>query len=140
MDVNVNGKLIQQVMLVDPVGGVIPASTARVASSGNVADAPAVASLPAVALKTNYLTGVNLASTGATAASVVLATITGLEGDVITLPISVVAGASLANAPLHLTFTPPLKASGPNVAITVTVPALGAGNTNSVANMTGYAL
>lgn len=140
MEALINGKLIQQVMLVDPLGSTVPASAATVASSGNVANAAAVASLPAQAGKTNYLTGINLASTGATAGSVVLATITGLLGGPLTLPVAVVAGALLANGSVNLSFNPPIKASGDNVAITVTVPALGAGNTHSAANLTGFAL
>ena len=111
-----------------PVGG----------TSGNVANASAAASLAAVAGKTNYLTGVNIHFSGATAASVVNATITGLIGGTMTIPIAVPAGATVGGVPVDLDFAVPIPASAVNTAITVTLPALGAGNTNAAVYIRGF--
>lgn len=122
----------------DPSNPAPTGATQVAASSGNVAAASAVATLPAVAGKTNYLSGVQIMGAGATAASVVQATITGLLGGTLTIPVAVPAGANVGVQPIALSFYPPLPASAPNTAITVTVPSLGAGNTNAVANAQGY--
>lgn len=114
--------------------------TAISAASGNVANSAAVSTLPAVALKTNYLTSFTITSAGATSASVVLATITGLLGGTQTFVVPVIAGANLANAPIVMTFDTPLPASAVNTAIVVTLPALGTGNTNAATTATGYVL
>jgi hypothetical protein len=108
------------------------------ASSGNVAAGTASATLAAVSGKTNYLSGFSLTSSGATAASVVTGTVTGILGGTLSFTQAVVAGATLANAPLNVSFNPPLAASAPNVAIVVSFPSLGAGNTNTTVNAFGY--
>lgn len=113
-------------------------STAVNGASGNVANASAVASLPAVAGKTNFITGFQLTSGGATAAGCVSATVTGLISGTATYTYCVPAGATAAANPLDITFYPPVPASAVNTAITVTLPALGAGNTNATANVQGY--
>jgi hypothetical protein len=115
-------------------------TTSLQASSGNVANASAVATLAAAAGKTNYLSNVIIAGAGATAASVVLATITGLLGGTVTIPVAVPAGVTTGIAPLVLNFNPPLPASAANTAIVVTLPALGAGNTNAAVTAAGYQL
>jgi hypothetical protein len=51
-----------------------------------------------------------------------------------------VAGATLKNEDVIVTFDPPLPASADNTAIVVTLPALGAGNTNATANAWGFQL
>jgi hypothetical protein len=108
------------------------------ASSGNQADADAVATLPAVADKTNYLTGLDITAAGATAASVVSPTISGILGGTRTMTFAVPAGADLAAPPLVLAFDPPLQAAAADTAITVTLPALGAGNLNATVNAQGF--
>lgn len=107
-------------------------------SSGNVANANAVATLAAVAGKTNYVTGIALTGGGATAASIVSATLAGLISGTQTFSYGVVAGATTANNALEINFDPPIPASAANTAIVLTLPALGAGNTNAVANIRGY--
>jgi hypothetical protein len=52
----------------------------------------------------------------------------------------VVAGATLKNGDLHITFNPPLPASADNTAIVLTLPSLGAGNTNAAVNVWGFQL
>lgn len=110
------------------------------ASSGNVAAATATATIPAVAGKTTYLSGIIITGAGATAASVVNPTITGLAGGTMTLTLPVVAGATLGNAPIFIDFDPDMPSSAVNTAITLTCPSLGAGNTNNTVTIWGYQL
>lgn len=114
------------------------AATAVSASSGNVANASAVATLPAVVGKTNYLTGLQITAGGATAGACVSATVTGLVGGTATYAFCVPTGATLGATPLELAFYPPVPASTTNTAIVVTLPALGAGNTNAAVSAQGY--
>lgn len=115
-------------------------ATAVQSSSGNVANASAVATLAAAVGKTTYITGFQVTSGGATAASLKSVTITGLLGGTATYTIGVVAGAAAPNAHLVVTFTPPIPGSATNTAIVVTVPALGAGNTNATVTAHGFQL
>lgn len=108
------------------------------ASSGNVAAATATATLAAAAGKTNYLSGFEITSAGSTAAAVVTVTITGLLGGTASYTYTTVAGATLPNAPLTVTFSPPLAASAVNTAIVLSMPSLGAGNTNATVVAHGY--
>ena len=108
------------------------------ASSGNKSNQAATASLPAVAGKINYVTGFEITSGGATTSLLAVATLTGLVGGQLDYVIGVLAGAVLLNQPLVVSFNPPLQASGVNVAITLTVPALGLGNTNAAATIRGF--
>ncbi len=111
----------------------------QVKSSGSVAAAVASAVLPASTSQFTYCTGVEVVGSGATAASVVLVTIT--DGTwTVTYPLAVVAGATLQNDPLVLEFDPPFKSSAVNTAITASCPSLGTGNTNNCVNARGYNL
>lgn len=107
-----------------------------VSSSGDVADTNAVATLAGAAGKTNFLSGLALLATGATAAGVVIATVTGLTGGTLSIPVAVPAGADVGVAPVVLNFDPPLPAPV-NTSIVVTLPALGAGNLHAVATAWG---
>lgn len=123
------------------IGSAIPVgATQLLAVSGNVANAAAAATFAATAGKTNYLTGVEILAGGATSAALVAATITGLLGGTITYPFAAPAGATSAAVPLIVTFNPPLPASAANIAITATLPALGAGNTMATVTLHGYRL
>lgn len=115
-------------------------ATPVTASSGNVANATAAAALPAVAGKTNYITGFQIVGAGATAAAVVDVTVTGLLGGTATYTGIAVAGATLANPQLLIRFPMPVPASAVNTAITVSCPALGAGNTKNTANIQGFVM
>lgn len=132
----------QPVIRVDGSGNAIPdaGGTAVGASSGSVANATASATLPAVAGKTNYIAGLEISGSGATAASVVTATITGLLGGTQSLTVPVVAGATLGNGLISIKFSPPFPGSAVNTAIVVSCPALGAGNTNNVVNVRGFVI
>lgn len=114
------------------------AAVALQANSGNVAAAAATATLAAVAAKTNYLSGFQFSYAGATAASVVTGTVTGLLGGTMSFTITVPAGATLSGPNYVASFNPPLPASAANVAIVVSVPSLGAGNTNATVSAQGY--
>lgn len=111
-----------------------------VATSGNQAAATATATLPAVAAKMNYITGFEVTSSGATAPSVVLVAVSGIQGGTLNYVLPVATGATLGNAPLTIEFPAPIPSSGTNTAIAVTVPSLGTGNTNCVVNAHGYYL
>lgn len=115
-------------------------STPVTSSSGNVAAASAVATLPAVAGKTTYCTGFQITGGGALAASLVLATLAGLISGTATYVVGVVTGAAAPNANLNVTFNPPVPASGINTAIVLTLPSLGAGNTNAAVSAQGFQL
>lgn len=116
-----------------PVG-----ATAINAASGNVAAASAVATLAAAVGKTTFIAGFSITSSGSTAAAVVSATVVGLVSTTATFTYVSVAGATLTNQPLVVTFYPPIPASATNTAIVVTLPSLGTGNTNATVNAWGY--
>lgn len=116
------------VTLVRGVGSPYPeGSTALIAGSGNVANASGVATLTGTATTTVYISGFEITGAGATAASVATVTVAGLLGGTQSYTYTFVAGAALANAPLVVSFVPPLPASAVNTAIVVTCPAGGAG-------------
>jgi len=110
------------------------------ASSANVANVSAVATIPAVALKTAYMCGFTITSGGSTGAALVTPTLVGLLSGTVNFTYGTVAGATLANPPLVVAMTPCLPASAVNVALVLTLPALGAGNTNATVNSWGYYL
>ena len=106
-------------------------------SSGNVANGIASISIPAAPGKTSYITGFDFYSCGATAAAVVNVNVVG-TGATLSYPVGVVANPQQNNTPVSVRFSPPLPANAVNTAITVSVAALGAGNTNAVVNIFGF--
>lgn len=113
--------------------------TAIGAHSGNVANASAAATLAAGgATGWTYICGVVVTSSGSTAASVVSGTITGMVGGTMTFTYTSAAGVTTTNQPLVIPFAPCQAASAINTAIVVTLPALGAGNTNATVSAFGY--
>jgi hypothetical protein len=109
------------------------------ATSGNIAANTATATLPAVTGKTNFLTGFEITAGGATGAAVVTATITGLISGTMNYTFATPAGATLGATPLVVSFPGGgLQASGTGVAIVVSMPTLGSGNTNTTINAHGY--
>ena len=108
------------------------------ASSGNVAAATATATLSAAAGLTTYITGFSITGAGATAAGVIVATVTGCLGGTMSYIIAVPAGAAVGITPLILDFPVPIPASAVNTAIVVSVPSFGAGNTNACVNARGF--
>jgi hypothetical protein len=108
------------------------------ASSGNVAAATATATLPATQGRYTYLCGFSITSSGSTGALVVSPTATNLVGGTATFTYTSIAGVTLANAPLVVNFTPCVPANAVNTTIPVSLPSLGAGNTNATVNAWGY--
>ena len=92
------------------------------------------AALPATAGRTQYLEGFDVTGGGATAASIIEVSVTGLAGGTLKFEMNVLAGVTgpvNAQGGLFIRFPEPLPASALNSAITVTVPSFGAGNTNA---------
>lgn len=118
------------------MGAQVGASVAN--SSGNVANAAATATLPGVAGKITQLAGFQITAAGATAAAVVVATVTGLAAGTLSYVFTAPAGVAVGATPLVVNFDPPLPASAPNTPIVVTLPALGAGNTNAAVSANGF--
>lgn len=108
--------------------------------SASAAAAAVTATLPAVVNKRTYITGFHVDGLGATAASVIEVTVTGLLGGTLRRKVSVPAGAAVAvAAPLVVDFDVPVPASADNTAIVVNVPSFGAGNTSAVVTARGFA-
>lgn len=84
-----------------------------------------------------FISGFAISGGGATAASVISVSITGLTNP-LAFDIPVPAGATLGITPLVVQFTPPLPASADNTAIVVTVPSFGVGNTKASASAWGF--
>lgn len=118
-----------------PTGATLVAS-----SSGNVANASAVATLPAASGKTTYIKGLTITPGGATAAALVSATLVGL-GSTLTYTVGAPSGVAVSGLPLVVDFGPGgAPGSAVNTAIVLTLPALGAGNTNASVSAWGYQL
>lgn len=116
--------------------GAVPVS----GNSGNVANGSAVATLPAAPGKTTYLTDFEITAGGATLGLLVNPTVVGLLGGTATYVFGAVAGVLAASTPLMMPFDTALPASATNTAIVLTLPALGAGNTNASVTVHGYQL
>jgi hypothetical protein len=99
------------------------------------------ASLPATANRTQYLEGFDITGGGATAASVIEVSVTGLAAGTLKYELNILAGVTgpmNAQGGYSVRFPQPLPASGVNTAITVTVPSFGAGNTNAAVVCYGF--
>lgn len=103
---------------------------------GNVALAAVLT--PGVATGTQFITSFEVTGGGATAASIIQVTVTGVLGGTKTYDLVIPAGVNTSITPLIVEFPVPLQASGPNVSITVNVPAFGAGNTNAAVTAHGF--
>lgn len=123
-----------------PVPPAPTGASQKVGTSGNVANAAATATLAAVSAKTNYITGFQITGSGATAALTVNATVTGLKGGTQTYTFVFPVGDTVPATPLVVYFPTPMPATGANVAITVTLPASGAGGLHAAANVQGFDL
>jgi hypothetical protein len=107
---------------------------APIAASASGAAQSNAATLAATAAKTNFLEGFDVSGGGATAASVIEVSITGLAAGTLKYELNILAGVTgpmNAQGGFSVRFPQPLPASAVNTAITVTVPSFGAGNTNA---------
>lgn len=115
-------------------------ATPITAASGNVAAGVATATLAAVAGKTTYICGFSITSTGSTGAAVVSPTVTNTITGTLIFTYASVAGVTLANQSLIVPFNPCVPANAANTTIPVSLPSLGAGNTNTTVNAWGFQL
>lgn len=104
----------------------------------NVANSAANATIAAAVGKTSYVEGFQITGLGATAATTVVVTMSGLAGGSQQWSLNIPAGATTPITPLIVAFYPPLPASGLNTAIALAVPAAGAGNTSVIVSMQGF--
>ena len=86
-----------------------------------------------------YLTGFEATAGGATVGACVNLTITGLLGGTATYTVCAPTGVTVMGTPLVVPFIPKLSSSAINTAIVVSMPGLGAGNTNATVVAHGYA-
>lgn len=113
--------------------------TTITAASGNVAAAVATATLAAGgASKTTFICGFTATGGGATAAAVVNLTVTNVITGTMTYTFGANTGAGVPSAPLVVQFNPCVPANAANTTIVVSMPSLGAGNTNAAVNAWGY--
>lgn len=136
--VDIKGRQIVKVFGDPASGGSNSGVDELTASSGNVANASAAATLAAAAGETTYITGFEITASGATAAAVVTVTVTGTIGGTLSYTFVAPAGATAQATPLVVEFPRPIPASAANTAIVVTLPALGAGNTNATVVAHGF--
>lgn len=122
----------------NPPPGTTGLATQITASSGNVANAVATAVLLGVAGKTTYITGFEVTGSGATGALVVTVTVTNTVSGTLSYTYVFVAGATLANESLIVSFPDPIPANAPGVSITVSCPASGLGGTNNTVVAHGF--
>jgi hypothetical protein len=108
------------------------------ASSGTVAAGTATATLAAATGKITNICGFAITSTGSTGAAVVAPTVTNTVTGTMTFAYASVAGATLSNQPLVVSFSRCIPASAPNTTIVVSMPTLGTGNTNATVNAWGF--
>ncbi len=121
-------------------GGADPAASqsaqAATASGGNAAQAATITPGAGV---TAFIQSLRITGLGATAAAQVTATLAGVTGGTINYPVSVPAGVTVPITPIFDGWgTVGLPGSAPATAITLTLPAFGAGNTLESASISGY--
>lgn len=107
------------------------------AASGNTPNAEIELEFAATPGWVNYLTHATCTAAGATAASNQVLSIAGTLATAPSYIMSVPAGATVAAQTFDMYFEPPLMGVGGD-AITLTLPALGTGNTHAACNMQGY--
>ena len=120
-------------------GSAAPAFLTASATGAAAALAPALAA-PGAGF-TDWVTGFQVTGSGATAASVIVVTLTGVIGGTLSYELAIPAGVTAGVPPLTVSFPwPGLPAAAANAPITLNVPSFGAGNTNAAATLQGYSL
>lgn len=116
-------------------------ATAANATSGVVAAGTASAAITGVASKFTYITGIQFTSSGASAAASVDCTVSDGTTTLFHFTASALAGVNLGNPDKIYNFVgSPLVSGATGRTMTASCPSLGAGNTNEVMNIQGYAL
>lgn len=133
-------RYVEMTLNANPSASVGPSAGAQtdVDASATGANAAQAVTLPAAAGQTTYITGFQITGAGATAASVIVVTVTGVLGGTKRYDLVIPAGATTSITPLIIEFARPIPASAVNTAIVVNVPAFGAGNTNVAVTAHGY--
>lgn len=133
--VDTNGDAVNSVL------GQLPSGAVQLtAASGNVANATAAATLAASATKKTYIAGFQCTPGGSTGAALVVVTVVGVVTGTMSYVVGTPAGATLIGTPLNVQFNPPVPSSAINTAVVVSMPALGAGNTNAACAAQGFQL
>jgi len=128
-----------QFLRADGAASPIPAgATIMNASSGNIANNSAAATLDVTAPELAYVTGFEITAAGATGAAIVVATLAGVIGGTMSFIFGVPAGATAMASPLVVQFPQPIPAAAAGTDIVLTLPALGAGNTNAAVVLHGF--
>jgi hypothetical protein len=110
----------------------------QLAAQANGANAPLAPSIGGSAGTTAYVTGFQVTGLGATAATTVTVTLTGVLGGTVSYPLAIPAGVTTPITPLLVIFGGRgLQASAAGQAIALNVPAFGAGNTLAQAALQG---
>lgn len=114
------------------------ALVAEVVTAGSTAAAGAMtATFAAAPSLRNRIVGFVVTGSGASAASIIDVTITGLP-TTLTFKLVIPAGVTTSITPLVVQFGDGILASADNTAITVSVPSFGAGNTHAAVAAWGY--
>lgn len=113
-------------------------TTPLIAGSGNIANNTAAATLTGTSTTKVYISGFEVTGSGATAGLPVTVTVAGLLGGTRSYTYTFAVGVLVGNAPLIVTYDPPLPASAVNTAIVVTCPASGSGGTNNTVVAHGF--
>ena len=116
----------------------LPAAGISLTASATGAASAITATLAAAVGKTTFITGFQITGAGATGASVIVVTITGVITGTMSYDIVVPAGVTASITPLIVTFPVAVPASATNTTIVVNVPSFGAGNTNSAVAAQGF--
>lgn len=141
--VNADGSLSVRSM-----NGTVSPTTAGASTNGQATELQVAATaaaaannqtLAASAGKRTYLSGFFVGGLGATGASVIAVTITGIAATM-TYRMDIPAGAGVNVSRLFVTFPRPIPASADNTAIVVNVPSFGAGNTAADAAAWGFSI
>jgi hypothetical protein len=117
----------------------VPVMASGINVSSVTGGAAGSATIPAQPGQTAYMTGFEITSGGATAGLLLTATVTGLAGGTMSYVISIPTGATLSANPAWVSFYPALAASGPNVALTLNLPAA-SGRTAAALSVQGFYL
>lgn len=121
--------------------GLLPTgATQKQIASSVVSAAVALANLTGVPNKFTYITGFTVAGLGATAAGVIVVTISGTANGATTYGYPVPAGVGVAGPVMTIAFNPPLISNAVNTDISVSAASFGAGNVGAMCSAQGYVL
>lgn len=116
--------------------GLVPQAVPVVITATGGANASVVATMPAVPGWVNVIQGYDVTGTGATAAALVDITISGLPSAISHK--AVVPAGVTALAERNVRFPNGIQATAANLAVAVTLPALGLGSLSATVNVYGY--